>query len=337
MTLVTALATTIAVVAVEPAGSAERDRGRDRRDRDQERSSRFRHRGGSASMPAGFVAEQAGRLVIVSAETGRVERPLTAEQPGGGAAEPVISPDGRTVWFSRGNGSCAAYVASVPVAGGREERLPGSGEAGPEGNPLPRPGRGQLAFARTDCDDGGHTLVVGDLEGLEGYGQTGLVPLAWSRDGDHLLATAGDAHGDDAAEVELLDVDARGVIVDRRPLRPADRSAGCRLQVVGFSPDDNNGYVAIRRCSRSGSDGTRRSLVVLDKDGAVRQTVVRLPRGNEFTDRPAFDATGHSLLYSSVPEGARRGAAEVTLWLWRDGETRILARGSRFRHPAWLP
>jgi hypothetical protein len=91
--------------------------------------------------------------------------------------------------------------------------------------------------------------------------------------------------------------------------------------------------VAIRRCNRAG-DGARRSLVLLGKDGSIRQTVARLPRGSDFVDRPAFDATGHSLLYSSAPDDA---ATDVSLWLWRDGETRILARGSRYRHPAWLP
>ena len=316
--------------AAEPAGSAERSRGRD-----SERSRRSRHPDDNAATPARFVAEHGGRLVVVSAETGRIERVLTAPQPGGGAHEPALTADGRAVWFSRADGTCAAHLASVPTAGGAEQRLPGSGEAGPEGNPLPRPGRAQVAFARTDCDDGGGTLVIGDLKGLEGYGQTDLRPLAWSRDGDHLLAAT-----TDGAEVRLLDINDRGSIVAQQPLAPTDRTPECRLQVVGFSPDANDGYVAVRRCGTGGS--TRRSLVLLDRRGAYRQTVVRLPRGADFVDRPAFDATGHSLLYTSssspdLEDGAAAKEPEISLWLWRDGDTRVVARGSRYRRPSWLP
>ena len=78
-------------------------------------------------LPAEFVAELHARIVVVSAATGRVVRRLTADQAGGGASDPAVSPDGRTVWFSRGDGSCAAHLASVPAAGGPERSLPGSG------------------------------------------------------------------------------------------------------------------------------------------------------------------------------------------------------------------
>jgi hypothetical protein len=112
--------------------------------------------------------------------------------------------------------------------------------------------------------------------------------------------------------------------------------------VVGFSPDDNDGYVAVRRCGASGEDA-RRSLVLLDKDGGFRKAVVRLPRGQDFVDRLAFDTTGHSLLYSTAPVEAADGAgtqapdADVSLWRWRDGDSRRLSRQSRYRHPSWLP
>jgi len=304
--------------------------------RDPQRPSRHPHGDTTAGegMPARFVAELDGRIVVVSTETGRVERRLTTQEPGGGATEPAVSPDGRTVWFSRGDGSCAAHLASVPVAGGGEQKLPGSGEAGPEGAPLPRPGRDQLAYSRTSCSDSGQALVIGDLRGLEGHGQLGLVPLGWSRDGTRLLATTADG-----AQVRLLEVNNTGAIVADDELALPDGTAGCTLEVAGFSPDDNGGYVAERRCSSSGGSGAgRRSLVLLDKDGGFRQTVLRLPRGQDFVDSLAFDATGHSLLYSTAP--VRSGgtqANEISLWLWRDGTSQLFARQSRFHHPAWLP
>jgi hypothetical protein len=317
---VAALTVGASVVIGGTAGSAERTGNR--------ATSRNRFRQGASpgnGTPAQFVAESGGRIAVVSADTGRIVRYLTAAEPGGGAMDPMVSHDGRTVWFTRGDGSCAAHLASVPAAGGREQAVPGSGEAGPESSPLPRPGHPQLAYARANCDDADRALIVSDLAGLEGHGQIGLLPVAWSRDGDHLLATSVDG-----SEVRLLRMSPSGAIVGSRTLAPADPTADCRLTVAGFSPDDNNGYVAVRRCG-SGSDA-RRSLVLLDKAFGQRQTVVRLPRGQEFVDRLAFDTTGHSLLFSS-----RTSDGEVTLWLWRDGETRRLGRPSRYRHPAWLP
>ncbi len=326
-----ALTVASVVLTGSPALSA------DRTDRNGNRDPSSRHPRAEAAdgMPARFVAEVDGRIAVVSADTGRIERRLTDDRAGGSAEEPTVSPDGRTVWFSRGDGPCAAHLASIPVAGGAERKLRGSGEAGPEGLPLPRPGRAQLAYSRTGCDKPDEALVVGDLEGLEGHGQIGLAPLAWSRDGDHLLAVSSDG-----ATVHLLDVNPAGTIVDDRELAPADGTSACRLQVVGFSPDDNNGYVAERRCGPSGEQG-RRSLVLLDRGGDFRRAVVRLPRGQGFVDRPAFDSSGHSLLFSTAPSdaGGSAGTADddVTLWLWRDGEVRRLARQSGYRHPSWLP
>ena len=332
-----------AVVVVDPAGSASRHRrgDKDRKEHGEQpdRSSRqFRGEQGAANgRPAQFLAERGGRIVVVSAETGRVDRYLTGEHPGGGAREPALSPDGRTVWFSRREGTCGAHLASVPLAGGKEEKLRGSGEAGHEGTPLPRPGRPHIAYSRIDCKEPGAALIVGDLAGLEGHGQLGIVPLAWSRDGTRLLATTADSH-----EARLLDVSESGAIAAQHPLELVDTTEGCRLEVVGFSPDDNNGFVALRRCG--GGESVRRSLVLLDKDGRLRQTVVRLARGEDFIDRPAFDPTGHSLLFAAAPfrPGANDKATstddtEITLWLWRDGETRMLSRQSGYRHPSWLP
>jgi hypothetical protein len=324
------------VLTGDPAGSAERNRDRSR-DRDRAHSERrFRGEEGAANgRPAQFLAALDGGIAVVSAETGRVDRWLATEKPGGRAKEPALSPDGRTVWFSRGDGSCAAHLASIPLAGGKEQKLPGSGEAGAEGTPLPRPGYPHVAYSRIDCKEPGAALIVGDLGGLEGHGQLGLAPLAWSRDGTLLLATAAD--GDEA---RLLQVSENGAIVDNKPVVLADTSKDCRLQAVGFSPDGNNGYLAMRRCGMG--ESARRTLVLLNQDGKYRRTVARLPRGEDFIDRPSFDPTGHSLLFSSAPAAFGDGSAtnadpEISLWVWRDGEARVLARRSGYRHPSWLP
>lgn len=300
---------------------------------DRGRSHEARDNGGTQA-PSRFVAEYEGRIVVVSAKTGRPERYLTDAKAGGDASLPAVSPDGRIVWFSRGDGPCAAHLASVPVAGGKEKAVPGSGEAGPETLPLPRPGRAQLAYARIDCEKPDSSLVVGDLDGLEGRGRSGLVPLAWSREGDLLLAQTAKGDG-----IRLLEINPAGGIVDARRLQLSDSVKDCRLEVFGFSPDDNNGYAALRRCGQSGERG-RRSLVLLDKDGNLRKTVLRLPRDLDFSGRPAFDPIGHSLLYSTVPADmadTTKGEPSTALWLWRSGETRRLERRTGYGHPAWLP
>ncbi len=160
------------------------------------------------------------------------------------------------------------------------------------------------------------------------------MPLAWSRDGNLLLARKADG-----GETRLLDVNKSGGIAANTPFQPTDTVAECQLEVVGFSPDDNNGYVALRRCGPSGERG-RRSLVLLDQDGDFRKTVLRLSGNQDFTDRPAFDRIGHSLLYATVPAGAAdkpKNDQPVSLWLWRDGESRRLQRQTSYRHPSWLP
>ena len=340
------LALGLAVVVAGPAASADRrayyphnpnnDRASHRNpNADQSSRRQYGDPPADEGLPAEFAAELDGRIVVVSAATGRVVRRLTSEQAGGGASRPAVSPDGRTVWFSRGDGSCAAHLAWVAAAGGAERSLPGSGESGPETTPLPRPGRDQLAYTRAGCAAGSSdTLVVGDLRGLHGHGQLGLVPLGWSRDGDHLLARASDRD-----ELHALDIDDKGVIVDDRLLAPADGTAGCQLGVVGFRPDDNDGYVAARRCQPSSGQAPR-SLVLLNGRGRVGSTVLRLPRGQDFVGSPAFDRSGHSLLFSTAPIEAASGGSgdfDVTLWLWRDGDVRRLARQSRYDDPAWLP
>ena len=334
------------LAAAGPAASAtrdNRDHGRNpnndkstHRDPNADQSSRRQYGdpSGDTGFPAEFVAELNGRIVVVAAANGRIERRLTPEAPGGGASGPAVGPDGRTVWFARGDGSCASHIASVPAAGGPERSLPGSGEAGPESTPLPRPGHDQLAYSRGDCGGPTNTLIVGDLRGLRAHGQTGLVPLAWSRDGDHLLARASDHD-----ELHLLDIAGSGAITDDNVPAVADSASDCRLQVVGFSPDDNGGYVATRHCGPASGEA-RRSLVLLGRDGRVSGTVLRLPRGQDFVGAPTFDRRGHSLLYATGPvEAAGTGASgdDVSLWLWRDGDLRRLARPSRYGNPAWLP
>ena len=85
----------------------------------------------AAQFPASFVGlnpphgprSAAGRLAVYSTANGKRLRFLTAQEPGGGAFNPVLSADGRRVAFERGAGSCAATIDAVPATGGRETVL----------------------------------------------------------------------------------------------------------------------------------------------------------------------------------------------------------------------
>jgi hypothetical protein len=334
---VTALTVLALVASTAPARSATAD-GPSGRRRDPQRQSRrsYRTQPADAGSPARFVAEVDGQIVVVSAETGRIQRRLTAQQPGGGADSPAVTTDGRTVWFTRVDGTCDAHIASVPVAGTEAERkLAGSGEAGAELFPLPRPGHAQLAYARYHCNSAKVSLVVGDLRGVESHGQAGFIPVAWSRDGARLLAVTTKGDG-----LRLLDVNDAGAVVADHAVKPADPTPGCSLNVLGFSPDDNGGYVAVRRCGAEANGDSQPTLVLLDRNGTVRQTVIRLARGEDFGAVLAFDQSGHSLLFSTVPAGGGANGddqPEGTLWLSRDGNIRLLARQNPYRDAVWVP
>lgn len=85
----------------------------------------------AVQFPASFVGlspphsprSAAGRLAVYSTANGRRLRFLTAQEPGGGAFNPVLSADGRRVAFERSAGSCVATIDAVPATGGRETVL----------------------------------------------------------------------------------------------------------------------------------------------------------------------------------------------------------------------
>jgi hypothetical protein len=62
-------------------------------------------------------------VAVYSATNAHLIRELTVPMPGGGPGRPLLSPDGRTVMFARGQGSCARTIDTVPLRGGREQVL----------------------------------------------------------------------------------------------------------------------------------------------------------------------------------------------------------------------
>jgi hypothetical protein len=75
----------------------------------------------AAGFPAEFIGVSRATtpiMAVYSATDGHLIRKLTGPMPGGGLRDLRLSPDGRTVIFSRGQGSCAQTINTVPFRGG---------------------------------------------------------------------------------------------------------------------------------------------------------------------------------------------------------------------------
>ena len=128
----------------------------------------------AADFPADFIgvspASTASTAVVAvySATDGHLIRKLTVPMPGGGMGYPRLSPDGHTVIFSRGQGSCAQTIDTVPVRGGREQVLvpmTGTGDNAiiPDYPSYSADGR-YLIYDTVPCGPSGHALLhVRDL------------------------------------------------------------------------------------------------------------------------------------------------------------------------------
>jgi WD40-like Beta Propeller Repeat len=142
----------------------------------------------AAGFPADFVGVSSGVgttdvVAVYSAADGRLIRTLTVPLPGGGPGTPRLSPDGRTVIFARGQGSCARTIDTVPFHGGPEQVLvpmTGTGNnAIIPGDPSYSADGRYLIYDTVPCGPSGHALVhIHDLStgreqtgpGLLGYG-----------------------------------------------------------------------------------------------------------------------------------------------------------------------
>ena len=142
----------------------------------------------AAGFPADFVGVSSGVgtmdvVAVYSATNGHLIRTLTMPMPGGGPGTPRLSPDGRTMIFARGQGSCARTIDTVPFHGGREQVLipmTGTGNnAIIPGDPSYSADGRYLIYDTVPCGPSGHALLhIRDLStgrertgaGFLGYG-----------------------------------------------------------------------------------------------------------------------------------------------------------------------
>ena len=155
--------------------------------------------GTAAGFPADFIGVSSAATAVMavvavySAADGHLIRTLTVPMPGGGPGGPQLSPDGRTVIFSRGQGSCAQTIDMVSFRGGREQVLiPMTGHplignnAIIPGDPSYSADGRYLIYDTVPCHPSGHALLhIRDLSTGRERTRAGTLGVAGSVFLDH--------------------------------------------------------------------------------------------------------------------------------------------------------
>jgi hypothetical protein len=262
--------------------------------------------------PATFFAETKDqRIAIVSSTNGEVVRYLTDQQPGGGAGGFALSPDGKTLYFSRGLGTCAGQVSKLDLATGTEKALvpPPVTSAPPptdglehsvvDGEVSVRPDGRALAFGRYHCDTRVADLVIVPLQpqGPEvigpGLGQP-LGPRSWTPDGSHVIVGTQD-YNTGGSSWAAVDVAEDGTIGHSHPITTP--SGACRFFIHLVNPSSGL-LVASKSCGTQGPT-LQVSLVEFDlSTERVVRTLVDGPAGQSLGPT-TIDASGRFLLYET--------------------------------------
>jgi hypothetical protein len=270
-----------------------------------------------------------GRIARVSAATGQVVTYLTEALPGGGPLELALTADRKTIYFSRGDGTCASHLATVAVGGGPENPLRGSGLHGPELWPAVRPAGTEIAFARYDCATHKPSLIVASLgSGSEQHfvAETVAFP-GWSSDGSRL------AYSDDPA-ITVLDVNAGGAVTSSHRLPSIQ---GCQLTHPAFVPQTQLVAVA-EACGVQGPNRQVKIVTVDPNSGEVRNVLLTLRTGMELVSM-SFDASGQFVLYettASIPsETVIYQASPVQLYWFANGRSQLISADSHYGDAVW--
>lgn len=117
-----------------------------------------------AESEAELVASDAeGRVGVFDAATGHQVRTLTDREPGGGAGDPVVTDDGRYLYFARALGTCASAIDRIDLRTGAVTRIVGSPDGPPAWNPAVTPDGTFLAYTTGGCGSDVATIVIRDL------------------------------------------------------------------------------------------------------------------------------------------------------------------------------
>jgi len=231
----------------------------------------------AAGFPADFTGDSwsvgsSDVVAVYSAADGHLIRKLTVPMPGGGPGGPRLSPDGRTVIFARGQGSCARTIDTVPFRGGREQVLvpmTGTGDyAIIPGDPSYSADGRYLIYDTVPCGPSGHALLhirdLGTGRELTGTGVLGDADAVFL---DHDSEVVFDAAmtGTGGTGLEVLRMPSMAVTA-----YPAPR--GCRYQALAGTQTETE-LDALLQCG----PGHELSVVAISpRTFIVTRTLIRL-------------------------------------------------------------
>jgi hypothetical protein len=266
--------------------------------------------------PKAMVAARNGRIAVLSTTTGEVVRWLTAAEPGGGAYDPELSADGKTVVYAQAAGTCASEIRSVPVAGGKPTTLVGGGEGA-----LRSPSRrgDVVAYVRTLCQDGGskEEVVVRSagpliVEPVDGTVRSHVVV------GDRFATYVTEKGG----VTTLHSIDVYGEFADV----PTKAPRGCRWEAVtqGALDENSREYLFLAASCSPRDEVVETRIYRMDADARnqrmVRTLDVRGVRSLDFAEE-------HLVV------GTTDGQSDFQAYAWSGGTLRLIP-GSAQR-PSW--
>ncbi|HVF21263.1 MAG TPA: hypothetical protein VNA14_13620 [Mycobacteriales bacterium] len=286
--------------------------------------------------PETYVAIQDSRLALIKTTTGDRVRYLTTERPGGGVSFPEMAPDSTTVYFVRGEGTCAASIGAVSTTTLTERGVTKMTDVVP--SLLSVSGDGKwLAYVRTKCagdSPGDWSIVLRDLStGAERSWSSsasapesgGVVDLATNADGStvYFLHAAPSRPESDPA-LRVLDTTAPGEVLEEHSTTWAFARQGCALRTVDVSTSYPDVVVA---CATSGS---ALEVQALAADGK-RRTLFSMVAGGGLLARADFVQPGTSLVLCLHEIDAP--GCDVYWWLPGSEPVRTAAGGAGY--PTW--
>ncbi|HVE99019.1 MAG TPA: hypothetical protein VNA12_07555 [Mycobacteriales bacterium] len=286
----------------------------------------------SGVYPAQFVGAHSGRIALFDTRSGDRVRYLTEEQPGGGASDPFVTDDGRSVVYVQGEGTCAASIRKIGIVARRAETLVQSKDGRVPS--LPKVASdGTLAYAWTTCDPttGGDTEVVVGTKRIpvQAPDHATVSDLAWDPDGVRLAVVANFCC-DGRGEVWLIDPAEVMTVSDGDRIGPDD--GRCGWTGVAFTAD--NRVLASEGCPGA-TDGDALTSRVRDLSDPDRRAMLTVT-GREWIDSVDADGAGDHLILGvlfceetcdhapssaqrfSIDGAPRRTASDVTQPVWVD-------------------
>jgi hypothetical protein len=264
-------------------------------------------------------------VAVYSATDGHLIRKLTVPAPGGGMGAPWLSPDGRTVIFSRGQGSCAQTIDTVPFRGGREQVLiPMTGTGNNAVNPGDPSYSGDgryLIYDTVPCNPAEHTLVhirdLGTGRELTGDGFLGFTGSVFLDHDSEVVFDAISAEFVAGTGLEVLRVPSMAVTAYPAP-------GGCRYQALAGTRTETE-LDALLQCG----PGHELSVVAVSpRTFTVTRTLIRLGSclgGQTLSLAPADPSAILAETYDACGSPAARGYYRILKI--RDGRVWRVASG----------